>query len=161
MLLGEPQAIPEFSTLRYIRTYSVLLFPFNIFNYSCSLFSRCPPTLKPSSNVLCRGSLKRKNHHSALAFRDLHKTCDRETTSHSDTLRGQIFLISPYWTSTLFGLFWPRVIAWVIDITTVQCPLNVPSRLDFQKYVQLCAESVYTVVYHNLISELYTGISRE
>ena len=38
------------------------------------------------------GLSTRKNHYSALAFRDLHKTCDRETTLLSDSPDGQAFV---------------------------------------------------------------------
>ena len=40
---------------------------------------------------------------------------------------------------------------WVIAITSVQRPLYVPLRLDFQKYVRSCAESAYTVMYHDIL----------
>ena len=160
ILLGVPQAFPEFSALRYIRTYSVLLLPLNILLLVLAVFTL--PT-HPQTFIQClmSGLSRRKNHHSALAFRDLHKTCDRETTSNltRQAVR-RSFLISLL-EYNLCGSFWLRVIAWVIAITTVQRPLYVPSRLDFQRFVRSCAESAYTVMYHNLISESYTGISGE
>ena len=52
-ILGEPQAIPEFSALRYIRTYSVLLLPFNILLLVLAVFTL----------LLCLRCLRRLRQH--------------------------------------------------------------------------------------------------